>query len=87
MNSSFITEIKTLIEQSQQDLAVTANSTMLMLYWNIGKRFIQEELQDKRAEYGKQIFAMLSRQLSWSHLLMERLHKAIKISQTNLSLH
>ena len=37
---------------------------MTMLYWNIGKRINQEVLQDKRAEYGKQIVSTLSRQLN-----------------------
>jgi len=38
-----------------------------LLYWNIGKKINQEILQDKRAEYGKQIVATLWQQLTWSH--------------------
>jgi len=63
-NKAIFSEIKTLIEKSKQDIAVSVNSTMTILYWHIGKRINQEILQDKRAEYGKQIVATLSRQLS-----------------------
>ncbi|MCK5595100.1 DUF1016 family protein [bacterium] len=56
-------EIKTLIEQSRQQLAVAVNAAMTMLYWKIGKRVNQEILQEKRAEYGKQIVVSLARQL------------------------
>jgi len=35
-----------------------------MLYWQIGNRINTEILKDQRAEYGKQIVATLSRQLT-----------------------
>lgn len=57
-------EIKSYIEQSKQQLAVSVNSTMSMLYWQIGKRINDEFLKSKRAEYGKQIIATLSDQLT-----------------------
>ena len=60
---SLVGEIKTLIEQSRQQVAVTVNATMTMLYWQIGKRINEEVLKDKRAEYGKQIVISLARQL------------------------
>ncbi|MBF0493182.1 MAG: DUF1016 family protein [Deltaproteobacteria bacterium] len=56
-------EIKSLIEEGRQQVAVTVNAAMSMLYWRIGKRINQEVLQDKRAEYGKQIVVSLARQL------------------------
>ena len=58
------TELKTLIEQSKQDVAVSVNATMSMLYWQIGRRINKEILQEKRAEYGKQIIATLSNRLT-----------------------
>ncbi len=57
-------EIKELIEQSRQQVAVAVNSGMSMLYWQIGKRINEEVLQKQRAEYGKEIVVSLSRQLS-----------------------
>jgi len=35
-----------------------------MLYWHIGKRINSDILNNKRAEYGKQIIATLSQQLT-----------------------
>lgn len=57
-------EISQLIEQSQQQLVAQANSTMTMLFWHIGRRVNQSILQNKRADYGKQIVVALSRQLT-----------------------
>ena len=37
---------------------------MTMLFWNVGKRINEDMLQNKRADYGKQIVATLSRQLT-----------------------
>jgi predicted nuclease of restriction endonuclease-like (RecB) superfamily len=56
-------EIKQLIVQSREQVAVTVNSAITMLYWQIGKRINEEVLQNQRAEYGKEIVATLSRQL------------------------
>ena len=57
-------EISQLIEQSQQQLVVQANSTLTMLFWYIGNRINQSILQNKRADYGKQIVVTLSLQLT-----------------------
>lgn len=56
-------EIREMINQSRQQVAVTVNSAMTMLYWQIGQRINEEVLQNQRAEYGKEIVATLSRQL------------------------
>jgi len=56
-------EIKTLIEESKQQVSIAVNSTMTMLYWQIGKKINNEILKDTRASYGKQIVVSLSRQL------------------------
>jgi hypothetical protein len=58
-----INEVKKLIEQSKQELSVTVNATITILYWNIGKKINNEILSDQRAEYGKQIVNTLSAQL------------------------
>jgi len=62
-NPLFIS-VKQLIEDSKQQIAVTVNATMSMLYWRIGL-VINEELKkyDKQQSYGKQIVATLWRQL------------------------
>ena len=57
-------EVKQLIEQSRQNVAVAVNAEITLLYWNIGKRINQEVLNFNRAEYGKQVVATLSSQLT-----------------------
>jgi len=77
-------EIKSLIAQSRQNLAVKVNSTISMLYWQIGKRINEEILNEKRAEYGKQIVASLSRQLTMEYgegWGVRHLHFCIRFSE------
>lgn len=62
--SGFVSDIKKLIEQSKQQLALAINSTMSLLYWQIGARVREEILKNKRAEYGEQIVQSLSAQLT-----------------------
>jgi predicted nuclease of restriction endonuclease-like (RecB) superfamily len=62
-NAVIFREIKSFIDQSKQQLAVTVNVSLSLLYWQIGKRINEEVLKEKRAEYGKQIITTLSQQL------------------------
>ena len=45
-------------------MARTVNSAMVALYWQIGKRIREDVLHEQRAEYGEQIVATLSGQLT-----------------------
>lgn len=58
-----VADIRQLIEVSRTELAVTVNSTLTLLYWQIGQRIHSEVLQGERAGYGEQIVLTLSRQL------------------------
>ncbi|NQU63330.1 MAG: DUF1016 domain-containing protein [SAR324 cluster bacterium] len=58
-----VQDIKSLIEESRNQISITVNTTLTMLYWQIGKRINEEILKGERADYGKQIVASLSRQL------------------------
>jgi hypothetical protein len=62
-NNILFEQIKNLIEQTKNNVAVAVNSSMTMMYWNIGKLINDEVLQNKRAEYGKEIVATVSQQL------------------------
>jgi len=62
-DSILLSELCALIEQARQHVAQTANSTVTMLYWHIGKRIRREVLKNERAEYGEQIVSTLSAQL------------------------
>ena len=61
--SDLFTELSQLIEQSKQQVAIQTNSALTILFWQVGNRINQEILQNKRAEYGKQIVSTLSTQL------------------------
>jgi len=58
-----LTELSQLVEQTQQQVIVQNNSSLTLLFWQIGFRINETILQNKRAEYGKQIVPTLSAQL------------------------
>ncbi|SEI72566.1 Predicted nuclease of restriction endonuclease-like (RecB) superfamily, DUF1016 family [Dyadobacter sp. SG02] len=64
ISTALFNTVKDLILASRQHIAVSVNAEMSMLYWKIGKVIRQEILKDERAEYGKQILATLSRELT-----------------------
>jgi len=57
-------EISAMIEQSKRVIYSRANSEAVLLFWKIGQRVNSEVLNNKRADYGKQIVVTLSRQLT-----------------------
>ena len=57
-------DIRTLIEQTRRQIAVSVNTGMTIMYWHIGERINREVLQGGRATYGKQIVASLSKLLT-----------------------
>ena len=61
--SALFLEISEIIEQSHSKVISQVNSTMTLLFWRVGKRINDFILENKRAEYGKQIVVTLSRQL------------------------
>ncbi len=60
---SLLSELINLIESAKVKVVVQANSTVTILFWQIGNRIFSNILNNKRAEYGKQIVATLSRDL------------------------
>jgi predicted nuclease of restriction endonuclease-like (RecB) superfamily len=63
-DDNLLVELSKLIEQTQQTLVLQANSALTMLFWHVGNRINKNILQNKRADYGKQIVVTLSRQLA-----------------------
>lgn len=59
LGNDLFNELSQLIEQSKQQVAVQTNSAVTILFWQVGNRINQEILQNKRAEYGKQIVPTL----------------------------
>lgn len=62
-NEKLFTDLSKLIEQSRHQVAMQANSTLTILFWQVGKRINDDILQNQRAEYGKQIVSTVSAQL------------------------
>jgi predicted nuclease of restriction endonuclease-like (RecB) superfamily len=58
-----LSEVRELILSARQSVATAANATLTMLHWQIGNRIRRDILREKRAEYGEQILATLSKQL------------------------
>lgn len=57
-------DIKQLIEQSRNRVAVQVNSAATILYWNIGRRIRKEVLKGQRAGYGKRVLSELGKELT-----------------------
>ncbi|HRO76802.1 MAG TPA: PDDEXK nuclease domain-containing protein [Crocinitomicaceae bacterium] len=62
--NKLLNDIRTLIDESRNFVAITANTTLVLLYWKIGNRLNSEVLNSKRAEYGKQVVATLAQNLT-----------------------
>ncbi len=63
LSNVLISDIRSLIETARHNVAVTVNAGLTILYRQIGSRIHHDNLKKKRAEYGKEIVATLSRQL------------------------
>jgi len=61
---NMFTDIKTLIEESKQSVALQVNKTLTMMYWQIGKYINDDILKNKRADYGKEVISSLSIELT-----------------------
>jgi len=64
-NTTFYTKIVELLQSARQQVVRSVNQTMVLTYFEIGRRLIEEEQQGKeRAEYGKQLLKGLSQILT-----------------------
>ena len=64
IKGDLVQDLRTMIEQAQKSVAIAINSSLTALNWRIGYRIRSEILQEKRADYGKEIVATVSRQLT-----------------------
>lgn len=62
-----LSDVSKLIEETQDTVAKTINSSLTRLYWRVGKRILQDVLRFERAEYGKQILHTLSAKLTQTY--------------------
>ncbi len=57
------TDLSQIIEQGKSQLTKQVNSVLTLTYWHIGKKINEHILENKRAEYGKQIIGTVANQL------------------------
>ncbi len=59
-----LNDLRTLITDARQEVARFVNSALVMLYWKVGQRIQKDVLKEKRAGYGEEIVATVSRKLT-----------------------
>lgn len=65
IETNFVNEIKTLILEAQKSAYHSVASIMIQVYWNIGKRIVEQEQNGKeRADYGTRLLEILSFELT-----------------------
>lgn len=64
INTILFRDISKLIEAARNHVAHYANSTLVMLYWQIGLRINQDVLKMERAEYGERVIKKLAQHLT-----------------------
>ena len=63
--TNFVNEIKALILEAQKSAYHSVASIMIQVYWNIGKRIVEQEQNGKeRADYGTRLLEILSFELT-----------------------
>lgn len=50
---ALLSDLRQIVEQARQTVALTVNSELTLMYWHIGERINREILKNERAEYGK----------------------------------
>jgi predicted nuclease of restriction endonuclease-like (RecB) superfamily len=63
-NLPLLEDLRQLIEQARWQTAQAVNSALTLLYWRVGVRIRREVLLNKRADYGAEILATLSQELT-----------------------
>lgn len=62
---SVITDIKDIISSGRESAYNAANKAMVLTYWHVGKRIVEQEQNGKeRAEYGKALIEALADELT-----------------------
>ena len=57
-----VDDLRQIINQARNRVAVNVNAELTLMYWHIGERINREVLGNERATYGKQIVAHVARQ-------------------------
>lgn len=79
-----IKDLRSMIENTRQSVALSVNASLTSLYWRVGDRIRKEILKEGRAEYGKSIVVTLSRQLVLDYgngFTEKNLHRMIQFTE------
>ncbi len=63
-DQKLLSDVCTIINNARTNIALYANTQVVMTYWYVGKRIKEDVLQNKRADYGKQVIKNLSVKLT-----------------------
>lgn len=64
-SQTFISDVRTIIEQGRKAAYAAAGQAAIATFWNVGRRIVEEEQSGKaRAEYGRQLIPMLAKELT-----------------------
>ena len=61
---TIFSDISTMIYDAKNEVMLRVNTSVITLYWNIGKKLSEEVLQGKKPDYGKNIIGDLSERLT-----------------------
>ena len=62
-HQELLQELINLVENTKSKVVSYVNSSLTLLFWEIGHKVLNKTLENSRAEYGKQIVVTLSREL------------------------
>jgi predicted nuclease of restriction endonuclease-like (RecB) superfamily len=62
--SDLLEDLRNMIDQAKQSVASVVNIHLIALNWQMGRRIRSEILKKRRAEYGKEILATVSQELT-----------------------
>ncbi len=57
-------DLASIIEQGKKQVAIQVNSTLTLVFWQVGNKINEHILKNKRADYGKEIVSTVSGQLA-----------------------
>jgi predicted nuclease of restriction endonuclease-like (RecB) superfamily len=64
LNPDLVTDLRQIILSAREQVARAIDSGLVLLYWSVGRRIRTDVLEEKRAEYGKEIVSAVGRQLA-----------------------
>ena len=79
-----LADVRELILTARESVARTIDAGLVTLYWHIGRRIHQDILKEKRAEYGAEIVATLSRHLEAEFgrgFTVKNLHRMVQFAE------